>query len=252
MRLTILIPVLNFEETLEESVKRIRDKVNPFEILLLWDVTKSELKERIENLSRKLKKMYKADTVFRYNKKGFGSALRLGFKEANGDVIVVTMGDMCDDYKTIGKMMEKIGQGYDVVVGCRYIKGGGIIGNTVKQKISKFISILVSIFSKVKCRDVTNAFKAYRKEVLATVKTESNSFDVSFELTVKAAKQGYKIGQVPSVWKNRDIGKSNFNTFGESKSYLRWFLYSVFTNPSIITKSVFAIIVLIFIYLIVV
>jgi len=238
MKISILIPVLNYEERLEDTLKEIKRNVKKAEIILLYDITKLELKSKIEELCKRLKSRYGVVTIFRINEKGFGSALRLGFKNVKGDVILVMMGDLCDDPKTIPKMLEKINEGYDVVVGSRYVKGGGIIGNTMKQRISSFVSILISVFSKVKCRDVTNAFKMYSKDVINSVETKSNSFDISAELTLKAAKMGFSISEVPTVWKNRDIGKSKFNMIKESKNYLKWFLFSVFTMPSKLTKLI--------------
>jgi len=250
MKISILIPVLNYEERLEDTLKEIKKNVKKAEIILLYDITKLELKSKIEELCKRLKSRYGVGTIFRINEKGFGSALRLGFKNVKGDVILVMMGDLCDDPKTIPKMLEKINEGYDVVAGSRYVKGGGIIGNTTKQRISSFVSILISVFSKVKCRDVTNAFKMYSKDVINSVETKSNSFDISAELTLKAARMGFSISEVPTVWKNRDIGKSKFNMIKESKNYLKWFLFSVFTMPSKLTKLIVILFIIIISWLI--
>lgn len=250
MKLSIIIPVLNYEEVLEENIKRVRKVAKDAEILLVYDITKPEFKERAFAEARKLKKKYGVKTLFRLNEKGFGSALRLGFKHVNGDLVLIMMGDLCDDPETIPKMIEKINEGYDVVAGCRYIKGGGIVGNTPKQFISSMVSLLINIFSTLKCRDVTNAFKMYRKEVLDAVKTESNSFDISAELTLKAAAQGFKIGQVPTVWKNRNAGQSNFKVLKEAKKYFKMFLFAVWTMPSLLTKIIITAMVIVSAYFI--
>ncbi len=236
MAVSVVIPVFNYEAGVEATVKNIREKAEAGEIVLVWDVTKPELKGKVAELADKLKKKYKTTAYFRFKQKGFGSAVRLGFEKAKGDVVVLMMADICDDPKTIRLMEKEMEKGYDIVSGCRYCKGGGIIGEAFKQKISSAVSLLINIFSSVKCRDLTNAFKMYKKEVLKNIKTESNNFDLSIELPLKAARKGYKISQVPTVWKNRDAGKSNFNFIGESKRYLKWFLYSAFWMPSLLTK----------------
>lgn len=238
MSITALIPVYNYEDGAEGTVKSIREKSDVDEVLLVWDVTKPEFKEKVISLSEKLEKKYKAKTFFRFNQKGFGSALRFGFEKAKGDLVVVMMADLCDDPKTIKLMEEEMRKGYDIVSGCRYCKGGGVIGKTFKQKLSSAVSLAINVFSRVKCRDMTNAFKMYKKEVLKNVKTGSNNFDISIELPIKASRQGYKISQVPTVWKNRDVGKSNFNFSGESKRYFKWFLYTTFLMPSLLTKII--------------
>ena len=250
MPISVIIPVYNYEVCVENTVKSIGEKAKVDEILLMWDVTKPELKEKVKGFSEKLKKKYKATTHFRFNQKGFGSAIRMGFEKAKGDLVVVMMGDLCDDPATIKLMEKEIEKGYDIVAGCRYCKGGGIIGDTTKQRISSLVSRLINIFSGVKCRDLTNAFKMYRKEVVKEigVNTKSNYFDISIELPLKAARKGYKISEIPTIWKNRDIGKSNFNFIGESKRYLKWFLYATFWMPSLLTKLAGTVILLLFIW----
>ena len=239
MKVSVVIPVLNYEKKLEDTIKKIKNEVIDVEIIVVCDITKLNLVEKARKLSKKLNKSYGVRTIFRINKKGFGSALRYGFIKASGKVVVVMMGDLCDDPKTIPKMLKKIEEGYDVVVGCRYCKEGKIIGNTIKQRVSNFVSVLVSIFSKIRCKDVNNAFKMYRKEVLENIRTKSESFDMSIELLVKSAISGYKIAEVPTVWRNRDTGKSKFNFFREAKNYFKWFLYAAIKFPSFITKLIF-------------
>lgn len=249
MKLSILIPVLNYEENLERTIKKIRQVVKSSEIIILYDVTKPEMKKGAIEISKRMKEKYKAKTIFRFNERGFGSALRKGFEKASGDFILVMMGDLCDDPKTIPKMLDKASEGYDIVAGSRYMRGGRIIGNTFKQRISSFVSLLINIFSEVKCRDTTNAFKLYKRDVLKAIETKSNSFDISCELMLKAARKGFKISQVPTAWKNRNIGKSNFKMIKESRNYFKWFLFAVFTMPSKITKAILLLLLLIFLYI---
>ncbi len=243
MKISVLIPVYNYEETLESTINTLSSKKNIFEILLVWDVTKSELRGKIDKLAEKLIKKYKIRIIFRHNQKGFGSALRLGFQNVKGDAVVVMMADLCDDPKTIDLMEKEIQKGYDIVSGCRYCKGGGIVGNTFKQKVSSTVSLLINIFSRNRCRDLTNAFKMYRTQVLKEVETKANFFDISIELPLKALRKGFKISQVPTVWKNRNFGKSNFNFGGESKRYIKWFLYAVATKPSFVTIATIIILI---------
>lgn len=242
-RISIIIPVLNHEADLEESIRRIRKAVGKPEILLVWDITKPELRKTLLKESRRLGSKYGTRTLFRMDQRGFGSALRMGFRNAGGDLVVIMMGDLCDDPETIPRMVSKIDEGYDVVAGSRYSPGGGIEGNTVKQGVSSLVSWLINRFSTVKCRDVTNAFKMYRKEVLENVATTSNSFDISAELTLKAAHKGYRITQVPTVWKNRNAGSSNFSFFGEAGRYFKMFIFAATRMPSLLSRLIVFIVV---------
>lgn len=253
MKLSILIPVLNYEDVLEENISEVRKVVPDAEILLIYDITKKEFEKKAFDLVRRLKKKYKVRTVFRMNKKGFGSALKLGFEEARGDYVLITMGDLCDDPHTIPKMIKKLDEGYGVVSGCRYMEGGGIVGDTPKQRISSFVSLLINIFSTVKIRDVTNAFKMYRKGVLKSISPElkSESFDISAEMTLLAAKHGFTLGQVPTIWKNRCVGQSNFKMFKEAKKYFKMFIFSAFYMPSVLTKTLIALFILSIVFILI-
>lgn len=245
MRLSILIPAFNVEDGLEATVAGIEKEVAGIshEILIVHDITKTEKRKEIEERAAKLKKKYGAKTLFRINQRGFGSALRLGFQKVQGDVVIVMMADLCDDPKTVRRMLGKIDDGYDVVAGSRYMKGGATIGVTAKQHISRIVSMLFNFYTRVKCTDVTNAFKAYRSEVLRSIKTTSESFDISMELAVKATREGFRVSNVPTVWKNRSAGVSKFSVGSESGSYLKWFLYALATMPSLLTLGLLMLVI---------
>lgn len=234
--LSVIIPVLNEEKMLGDTVKNLKKYVRNSEIIIIWDVTKPELKNKLMKESRKIRRLG-AQTIFRFNEMGFGSALRLGFEKSKGSEIMVMMGDMCDDPRTIIKMMEKMKEGYGIVAGSRFMEGGAIIGSA-KGGLSNIVSKMIRIFSKVKCTDITNAFRLYSKKVIENISTETNSFDISTEITLKAAKAGFMIGEVPTTWTNKDAGKTNFSPMREAKRYFKHFLFAATMMPSFITKFI--------------
>lgn len=250
MGISVLIPVLNYEKNLENTVRGIKSSMRSAEIIIICDVTKPEIKKIVLMQEKRLKRMG-ARTVLRFKERGFGSALRLGFSKARGNYIAVMMGDACDDPLTLKEMEKKMGEGYDIVGGSRFMKGGGISGSS-KGFLSVLVSTLINAFSKVKIRDITNAFKMYRKSMLDNIETSSNSFDITTEIVMKAARKGYRIGEVPTVWTNRDIGKTTFSISKEAVKYFRIFLYASITMPSMLTKILFAFTLSAIIYAIVV
>jgi hypothetical protein len=94
----------------------------------------------------------------------------------------------------------------------------------MKQRVSKWYSVLVRLFGGPPIHDVSNAFKAYRKTVVDSVAVTSTSFDLSVELTVKAFLAGFRIAEVPATWTNRTEGKSKFKMGEEIPNYGRWLL----------------------------
>jgi Glycosyl transferase family 2 len=136
--------------------------------------------------------------VYRIGERGFGSAIRRAFREAAGDVMIPIMGDASEDARDVVRLVEAIERGWDAVAGSRYMRGGGIVGNTWKQRLSGLYSFLVRLAGGPKIHDVSNAFKAYRRSVVESVKTVADSFDISVELTVKAAQAGFRITEIPT------------------------------------------------------
>jgi hypothetical protein len=132
------------------------------------------------------------------------------------------MGDESDRAEDIPRMVEKLETGYDVVAGSRYMQGGQTVGMTSKQQVSHAYSLLVRAVGGLEIHDVSNAFKAYRRAVVETVRTEAESFDISVELTIKAAQAGFRVGEIPTTWTNRAIGSSNFRFSKEILNYGRW------------------------------
>ena len=101
--LSVLIPVLNWEDTLEETVRRLRKHVvgHDVEVLLIFDVTKPELRSEIERDVAGLTERYGTRALFRTNQRGFGSALRHGALNAKGRAVIPVMADLSDELSAI-------------------------------------------------------------------------------------------------------------------------------------------------------
>jgi dolichol-phosphate mannosyltransferase len=231
---SLILPVYNHEERLTEVLDDIRDTLSDrnYEIIVVYDVTKPEMLDSVKAEQKRLQKEYGVRPVTRLNQRGFGSALRYGFEASRGDVVIPIMADRSDDIGAIPRMLERIEAGADIVGGCRYMDGGGIIGDTPKQRLSRLYSFLMGTISSVQARDVSNGFKAFRREVWEQVQNDSPWFDMSVEMTVKAAELGYSIDQVPTVWTNRSEGQSQFSMLAEFPRYSRWLLYAARRVPS--------------------
>lgn len=226
--ISLILPVLNGEDRLVDVLEEVRStlaSLNP-EVVVVYDVTRPELLDEVEAEQRELEKRYLIRSLTRLNERGFGSALRAGFQASSGHVIIPVMADCSDDLAAIPQMLSEIEAGADVVAGSRYMPGGGVIGDTIKQRLSRLYSKIVQVISGLPCRDVSNSFKAYRRQVWEDIASEATSFDFSAEMTIKAAVQGYRVTEVPAVWTNRQAGRSNFRMLGEFPNYVRWLPYA--------------------------
>lgn len=224
MKASILIPILYVEPQLRQTVARLgelRDELD-LEILLVVDVPDRSREEaaRLENDG--VAAEVDAKAMYRIEERGFGSALRFGFEHVTGDAVIPFMGDACDDPTDIPRLLDEVAKGWDVVAGSRYMRGGRIVGNTLKQRLSRLYGWLVRFVGGPKIHDVSNAFKAYRRSVVDAVDTLAESYDVSVELTVKAYQAGFSVTEVPTTWTNRELGESNWRFGKELRRYWRW------------------------------
>ena len=164
------------------------------------------------NLSRQLNKKYhNIRLLWRPKKMGPGSAHWDGYRFAKGDIIVGMDVDSHDPYD-IPRFVNKINQGYDLVVNSRFIKGGYYeiksFQTFEKYLASKFGNILIRFLSGVPIHDFTCSMRAVRKEVVKDVHTESKGNSFFMEFIVKAYRKGYRITEIPIKFKDRTVGKS--------------------------------------------
>jgi dolichol-phosphate mannosyltransferase len=233
LTLSLIVPVLNHEPRLEDVLRQIQSVLRERpEIIIVYDVSRPELLDEVKAEQEDLSARYGVRCLIRSGRRGFGSAIRAGFEASQGDVIIPIMGDCSDDIQAIPRMLERIETGADIVAGARYVPGGAIVGDTPKQQISRAYSKIARMVSSVGCDDVSNSFRAYRRSVWENIDNEATSFDISVEMTVKAAARGYRLDQVPAVWTNRAAGKSQFSMAKELPNYGRWLLYAARHAPS--------------------
>lgn len=227
MRLSLIIPAHNEEEVISRTIEQIERILDfDYEIVVINDHST----DGTEAVVNKLKEIYKNINIVNNDTgKGFADALRKGFSAANSDFVIPVMADLCDDPKTIKQMYDLAIQGYDIVCGSRYMKGGEKSGGPLIQSFfSRFAGISLMYILGVPTRDISNSFKCYSKKVLDLAKTESRGFEISMELTLKAFFLGFKITEIPTVWKGRCIGKSKFYLLKVIPLYSKIYFWALF------------------------
>lgn len=231
--LSIILPVYNEGESITEVISGI-EKVfkQKHEILVVFDFDGDNTVPYVKKLQKKYKSLRLVKNKFG---KGLLNAVRTGFAAFTGDVVVVMPADLADDPKTIMKMFEKITKGFDIVCATRYTKGGKKNGGGfIKTSLSRAAGLATPILLGIPTTDIANGFKMYRKKVLDSIKIESDGgWEYSCELIVKAHHLGFKITEVPTVWRDRSFGNSKFKLLKWLPKYLRWYLYGIFLRLNI-------------------
>jgi len=227
MKVSIVVPAYNEEDNLPILVKNLqglikREKLNA-EVILVDDNSTDSTPKICDMLETKYDNIF---TIHRIGDRGMGNTLTEGTKKATGKVIVWVMADLSDDLNTIPKFLEEIKNGYDIVFGSRYMKGGSYGDlSFFKATLSRGFTTLSKIFTGIKVHDITNAFRAFKKEVFNFIKLESTDFAISPEFALKAYLAGFKLGEVPTAYRNRKKGTTKFKMFEMAKKYFKVFLW---------------------------
>jgi len=158
---------------------------------------------------------------------GFGRAITLGLDAMTGDAAVIFMADESDDCRDVVRYWEKLNEGYDCVFGSRFMKGGGTIDYPpIKLFMNRLANAFVRFLFRHGLNDTTNAFKAYRKEVIDGIRPIlSPHFNITVELPLKAIVRGYSFTVIPITWRNRRHGVAKLKIKEMGSRYLFIVLY---------------------------
>lgn len=226
-RVSIVVPVYNEGENIRTTLAEIDAKVTAdAETFLVYDRDEDTTVAPATALAGKTR------VPFRLLKNKYGrgalNAIKTGLEDAPGELVVVTMADLCDPPEIINDMVATADrERADVVCASRYMKGGRQYGGPkFKGFLSHTAGLLLCWFARLPTHDPTNSFKLYRKSYLDAVTIESTGgFELGIELVVKARALGRKIVEVPTTWRDRVAGRSNFKLMKWLPHYLRWFFY---------------------------
>jgi glycosyltransferase involved in cell wall biosynthesis len=222
--LTVIVPVYHEQASIGRALAELQAKVSiPHRVLVVYD---SEDDPTVP-VVRELMPEHPGVELLRNNLgKGVLNAIKKGFSACPEGAVLVTMADLSDDLTQVADMYRLVEEGYDVVAGSRYSPGGAQHGGgVIKSSLSRLAGRSLAALTTLPTRDATNAFRMYRASFLQQVEVESSGgFELSLELTVKAWAYGFKVAEVPTVWRDRADGQSNFQLRAWLPKYLRWYM----------------------------
>lgn len=244
MELSIVIPAHNEEgcigQTVEEIINELGKEKIENEIIVVNDNSTDSTLKVVTGLVSK----YPGIKLIHHNgAKGFGRAIREGFKHATGDIVATVMGDLSDDPKDIVRCFREIRQGYDCVFGSRFIKGAILKEYPLhKLIINRLANNFIRALFLIKANDITNAFKLYKKEVIEAVQPlQAAYFNITVELPLKAVVRGFSFTQIPINWYGRKSGVSKLGIKEMGRKYLFTTLYvwleKLLLKDEIVTKE---------------
>lgn len=211
---SIIIPARNEEVSIPLLYSGIIDNIskitNKFEIIFVDDGSIDKTLDVLKNLQSKDNKL-KIISL----RGGFGKsiALKTGFENSSGDIVITMDADLQDNPKDIKKLIDKLNEGYDMVSGWKKIRHDPI-SKTFPSKVG---NTLTRLLTGIKIHDLNCGFKAYRKCVLKHIKLYGELYKY---IPVLAEKQNFKVGEVIITHQSRKYGKSKFGWERNIKGFL--------------------------------
>ncbi|MFH0862306.1 MAG: glycosyltransferase family 2 protein [Candidatus Altiarchaeota archaeon] len=193
--ITAVVPALNEQDSIRAVIEGLKPLAD--EII----VVDGHSRDRTAEIARKCGASVLFDEV------GKGSAVRKGFSEARGGIVVMVDADCSHRPEEVAKAVKKIREGYDVCMPSRFMEGGGSEDITPLRVFGNgFYKFWVRLFWGVSYTDICYGFRAFSRSALKKLDLSADGFDLEVEIAIKTAKKGLKFVEIPSLELKRKSG----------------------------------------------
>jgi glycosyltransferase involved in cell wall biosynthesis len=221
MKLSVVIPVYNEKDTIRQIYDAVKAVDLDKEIILVDDCSTDGTREILKSLKDDATRV-----VLHERNQGKGAALRTGFRNATGDIVIIQDADLEYDPGQYPKLIQPILQGKaDVVYGSRFMTGEyrrvlffwHMVGN-------KVLTLLSNMFTNLNLTDMETCYKVFRREVLEKIRVEEDRFGFEPEITAKIAKLNVRIYEVGISYSGRTYKEGKKIGWRDGVSALRCIL----------------------------
>lgn len=227
LKLSIVIPIYNERETLETLIAKVNSVDYDKEILLIDDFSSDGTREVLKRYENK----ENFQVLYHDHNQGKGAALRTGFSNVNGDIIIIQDADLEYNPADYGTLIEPILDGRaDVVYGSRFLGGPHrvllfwhSIGNMVLTTFSNMLT-------NINLTDMETGYKVFTKKVNDTLTFKCDRFGFEPEFTAKVAKNNFRIYEVPISYNGRDYSEGKKITWKDGVAAIWYIIKFKFTN----------------------
>lgn len=211
----ILIPTLNEKENLEKLIPAIFNLMPDVSVLIVDDNSKDGTPELVEELKKDHNRLFILRRTYNF---GYGRSSIDGFKwilERPYDNIATMDADFSHDFNTVPALIEKL-KDYDISVGSRYTKGGGVQNWSFLRKVlSRFANFYVKVILGLPIQDTTTGFNAYRSDCIRKIdleKIKSDGYSFLVELKYRLVKADCTVIEYPILFSERREGQSKMSS----------------------------------------
>jgi dolichol-phosphate mannosyltransferase len=211
----LILPTYNEAENVDPLVRaalpRLAEASPEHRVLIVDDSSPDGTGEIADRLAAELDSV---EVLHRERKEGLGRAYLAGFELALGrgaELLLEMDSDFSHDPADLPRLIRAAAD-VDLVLGSRYVRGGGVADwGFVRRSVSRGGSWYARTLLRVPIRDLTGGFKCFRREVLETIDlsgVHSNGYGFQIELTYRALRAGFRVKEVPIVFRDRRAGSS--------------------------------------------
>ena len=201
MKISVVIPVYNEVDTIEEILSRVSQVPIEKEIVVIDDCSVDGTRERLKKIVEDKENLR---VIYHNRNKGKGAALRTGFESVTGDIVIIQDADLEYDPSEYPKLLEPISDGRaDVVYGSRFIGGPHRVLFFWHYVGNKLLTLLSNALTNLNLTDMETCYKVFKRQVLNDINLKSNRFGFEPEFTAKVAKKRFRIYEVPISYSGR-------------------------------------------------
>jgi len=214
--ITAIVPTYNERENIESLVTQLLALPVRVRVIVVDDNSPDGTGAIVDRLAHIHND--RVEVIHRNGKLGLGTAYVAGFKRAlneGADLICTMDADFSHNPRYIPQMVGRVAQGYDLVIGSRYVKGGGTHGCTLGRKLLSWgANAFVRVALGLHAQDATAGFRCYRREVLEDVGVgaiKADGYSFLIEMLYRVQRRGWKVGEWPILFENRRQGVSKIS-----------------------------------------
>ncbi len=216
---TIVLPTYNERDNLRHALERIREVAEadhlPLHTLVVDDNSPDGTGELADELAREY---HDVEVLHRAGKEGLGKAYIAGFRHAlagGADLVFEMDADLSHDASYLPHFVRLVDQGADIVLGSRYVKGGGVENWSLSRKvISRGGGLYARAVLGLPYHDLTGGFKCFRRSVLEAIDLDgidTKGYGFQIEMTYRAHRLGFRIVELPIIFVDRKVGTSKMS-----------------------------------------
>ena len=204
MKLSVVIPVYNEVQNIEEILQRVRATGLVWELVVVDDGSQDGTRDLLKNLDGK----DGLRVILHEQNQGKGAAVRTGLQAARGDVILIQDADLEYSPHDYPALLEPIAEGVaDVVYGSRFLGGPRRVTMFWHMIANHLLTLITNILYDTILSDMETGYKVFRREVVDGMKLRSNRFNFEPEFTAKVLKRHYRIYEVSISFNPRDYSQ---------------------------------------------